>query len=58
MEPAIFRYYSNNEENLKQYISLKMEYELLKQSNLYLTDLKQYISKSINYQTKLKSIKI
>ena len=47
-----------NTESLKLYISLKMEYELLKQSNLYLTDLKQYILKSMDYQTKLKSIKI
>jgi len=47
-----------NKDYLKQYISLKMEYQFLKNSNLYKTDLKQYIKKSMQYQTKLKLIKI
>ena len=47
-----------NKDALKEYIDLKMQYELLKKSDLFKKDLKQYIEKSIDYQTKLKLIKI
>lgn len=35
-----------------------MDYEMLKHSKLYETDLKQYIAKSFDYALKLKAIKI
>lgn len=42
------------QENLKEYISLKLRFGLLKKSDLYKTDLKTYITRSMDYARKLK----
>lgn len=42
------------QEDLKEYISLKMGFTLLKKSDLYKTDLKTYIIKSMDYVRRLK----
>mgnify|MGYP006907987628 CR=1 FL=1 len=47
-----------NEQNLKNYIALKIQLETLKNSDLFRTDLKQYINKSIDLQTQLGKIKL
>ena len=45
-----------NKNKLKEYISTKMKLEILKNSNLYKTNLKEYIFESIILQNKLKTL--
>ena len=46
-----------NKKALKEYVSLKMDYELLKRSDLYKTDLSEYVKKSMDYCLKLKELR-
>lgn len=46
-----------NQYNLKKYISLKIKLEEVKNSNLYLSDLKTYINKQIKLYNKLNLLK-
>ncbi|MCQ2555768.1 MAG: hypothetical protein MJ149_00345 [Clostridia bacterium] len=43
--------------NLKEYIALKLDYEMLKNSDLHKTNLKEYISKLLDMEIKLRQFK-
>ena len=46
-----------NKENLKKYIEIKFQLEMIKNSNLYLTNLDDYIKQTINYCCQLQTLK-